>query len=80
MRNLMRYVFCCNNENYVKKFTKRELLSLIGSLSFACKVVKPGRMFLRRLIDLSTSVTNLNHHISLSSEARADIHHFPITT
>ena len=57
-----------------KKCTKRELLSLIGSLSFACKVVKPGRMFLRRLIDLSTSVTNLNHHISLSSEARADIH------
>ena len=31
-------------------------------------------MFLRRLIDLSTSITNLNHHISLSSEARADIH------
>ena len=57
-----------------KKCTKRELLSLIGSLSFACKVVKPGRMFLCRLIDLSTSVTNLNHHISLSPEARADIH------
>ena len=57
-----------------KKCTKRELLSLIGSLSFACKVVKPGRMFLRRLIDLSTSVTNLNHHISLNAEAQADIH------
>ena len=56
-----------------KKCTKRELLSLIGSLSFACKVVKPGRMFLRRLIDLSTSVPNLNHHITLNSEARADI-------
>ena len=54
-----------------KKCTKRELLSLIGS--FACKVVKSGRMFLRRLIDLSTSVPNLNHHITLNSEARADI-------
>ena len=57
-----------------KKCTKRELLSLIGLLSFASKVVKPGRMFLRRLIDLSTSVASLNHHISLNSEARADIH------
>ena len=56
-----------------KKCTKRELLSLVGSLSFACKVVKPGRMFLRRLIDLSTTVSCLNHHLSLNSEARADI-------
>ena len=56
-----------------KKCTKRELLSLIGSLSFACKVVKPGRIFLRRLIDLSTSVQSLNHHIYLNYEARADI-------
>ena len=57
-----------------KKCTKRELLSLIGSLSFASKVVKPGRMFLRRLIELSTTVQNLNHHISLTVESRADLH------
>ena len=56
-----------------KKCTKRELLSLIGSLSFACKVVKPGYIFLCRLIDLSTTVHNINHHIFLNSEARADI-------
>ena len=56
-----------------KKCTKRELLSLIGSLSFASKVVKPGRMFLRRLINLSTTVSDLNHHISLNAESRADI-------
>ena len=55
-----------------KKCAKHELLSLIGSLSFACKVVKPGRIFLRRLIDLSCSVTSLNHHIYLNNEARAD--------
>ena len=56
-----------------RKCTKRELLSLIGSLSFACKVVKPGRIFLRRLIDLSTTVSSLHHHIDLNLEARADI-------
>ena len=36
-------------------------------------MVKPGRIFLRRLIDLSTTVSQLNHHISLTSESRADI-------
>ena len=56
-----------------RKCTKRELLSLIGKLSFASKCVKPGRLFLRRLIDLSTTVKTLNHHIDLNREARADI-------
>ena len=57
----------------MKKCTKRELLSLIGVLSFAAKVVKSGRTFLRRLIDLSTVVSGLGHHISLNRQARADI-------
>ena len=56
-----------------KTCTKRELLSLIGSLSFACKVVKPGRMFLRRLIDLSTTASKLNHHVTMDAGAKADI-------
>ena len=56
-----------------RKCTKRELLSLIGSLSFAAKVVKPGRIFLRRLIDLSKSVKELHYHILLNAEARKDI-------
>ena len=46
-----------------KKCTKRELLSLIGKLSFACKVVPAGHIFLRRLIDLSMTVKYLHHHI-----------------
>ena len=57
-----------------KSCTKRELLSCIGKLSFAEKVVKPGIMFLRRFITLSTSVTELHHHINLNASARADIH------
>ena len=57
----------------IKKCTKRQLLSLIGRLSFACKVVPAGRIFLRRLIDLSTTVKNLHHHIRLTVQAREDI-------
>ena len=52
-----------------RKCTKRELLSLIGTLSFAAKVVKPGRMFLRRLINLSTTISKLDHRVTLNAEA-----------
>ena len=52
---------------------KSELLSLIGHLSFACKAVPAGRMFLRRLIDLSTTVPNPNDYIRITEDAKADI-------
>eukprot|EP00731_Ephydatia_muelleri_P033496 Em0031g4a len=50
------------------KATKRELLSLIGKLSFA-KVAPAVRLFLCHLIDLSTTVRKLHHHISLNALA-----------
>ena len=53
--------------------TKRELFSLLGKLSFAARAVPAGRLFLHRLISLSTSVTQLHHHIRLNADARADI-------
>ena len=53
--------------------TKCQLLSLIGKLSFACKVVPQGRIFLRRLIDFGTTVGIIHHHVTLNSEARADL-------
>ena len=52
---------------------KNELLSIIGSLSHACKVVKSGRAFIRRLIDLSKLAKRSHHHIRLSRKARSDI-------
>ncbi len=56
-----------------KRCTKRELLSLIGKLSFVSRVVRAGRTFLRRLICLSTKVKYLHYKVNLNSEARKDI-------
>ena len=56
-----------------RKCTRRELLSLIGKLSFASKIIPSGRTFLRRLIHLSKSVTSLNHRVCLNLDARKDI-------
>ena len=52
---------------------KRELLSLIGSLHHASKAVRQGRSFLRRLINLSTTVKNMDSFVRLNVAARSDI-------
>ena len=56
-----------------KKSTLKDLQSLLGSLNFACRVIVPGRAFLRRLYDLTKSVSNPHHMVRLNKEARADL-------
>jgi len=52
---------------------KRELLSLIGKLSHACKVVLAGRLFLRRMIETAKSVHCLCHWVHLNCDFRSDL-------
>ena len=52
---------------------KRDLLSLIGLLNHAATVVRPGRGFLRALIDASATTPHLDHWVHLNAPARADI-------
>ena len=54
--------------------TKRELLQLLGHLNFASRVILPGRSFVSYLISLSTTVSNLQHHVSLDSHCQQDLH------
>ena len=56
-----------------KSCRKRELLSVIGQLQHACRVVKPGRTFLRRMIELSTTAYELHHHIRLNRGFQSDL-------
>ena len=56
-----------------KSCTKRELLSLIGHLQHAGKVVKPGRTFVRCMIDLATTAKELHHHIRLNLSFRSNL-------
>ena len=57
----------------LKKATKRHLLSLIGKLAFASKVVRSGRAFLGRLLGAAKQAKALHHHLRLNEEARADL-------
>ncbi len=56
-----------------RKCRKRELLSLIGKLSHACKIVRLGRIFLRHMINQSMKAKRLDHWLYLSAEFRADV-------
>lgn len=56
-----------------KKASLKEVQSLIGLLNFACSVIKPGRAFLRRLIDLTVGVKSPHHLIRLNKEVKEDL-------
>ena len=56
-----------------KKIKFRDLQSLLGHLNFACKVIKPGRCFLRRLYDLTCGCHKPDHFIKLNKASRADL-------
>ncbi len=53
--------------------TKRDFLSLIGTLSFATKVIPAGRLFLRRLLDHAHSVPDLDTFLKPAEEPALDI-------
>ena len=55
------------------KITLRELQSLIGKLSFACRAVVPGRAFLRRLIDATIGVKMPHHRIRVNKSMKSDL-------
>ena len=55
-----------------KSCTRLDLESLIGLLQRACRVIRPGRLFLHQLISLLHSPHCLHHHIRLNRQSQAD--------
>ena len=56
-----------------KRATKKELQQFIGKLNWACRVVRGGRTFLRRLINATMKLKATHHRTWLNAEVRADI-------
>ena len=52
---------------------KRDLQSLAGHLSHACKVVRPGRRFLRGIFGLLSQFRRKDHFVWLNASFRADL-------
>lgn len=56
-----------------KKATKKELERLAGLLAHACKVVRGGRTFSRRVYDMVASCKERGHKTRLNAEFRKDV-------
>jgi len=56
-----------------KSCRKRELESLLGHLQHAATVIRPGRTFVRRLIELVGVFQQGNHWIRINASTRSDI-------
>ena len=63
---LTRYSTC-------RTSTQRELESFLGKLSFAARVITPGRTFMRRLWDTCKRYPKPHYRIHLSEDALSDI-------
>ncbi len=71
---LQRIIDKVQSAMQASKLSLKEIQSLIGSLSFVCKVVAPGRPFIRRLIDLTCGATASWHRIRLPQGVKNDLH------
>ena len=56
-----------------KKATKRDILSPVGLLQHATKIVRPGRTFVRRMYSTASQVRELHYYTRLGKEFRSDL-------
>lgn len=57
-----------------KNATKRQILSLVGLLQHAVKVVRPGRIFVRRMYSVAAKVRELDYYTRLNREFHSDLY------
>ena len=56
-----------------RKATKRQILSLVGLLQHATKVVRPGRTFLSRMYSVAAKLKQPSHRKKLSAAFHSDL-------
>ena len=56
-----------------KSARRRDLQVILGHLNHACKVIPPGRSFLRNMIALLKVAHSPSHHVRLTRSFRADL-------
>nr|XP_015206548.1 PREDICTED: uncharacterized protein LOC102697944 [Lepisosteus oculatus] len=56
-----------------KSCTKRELLSLLGHLNYAMRIIPQGWSFIPYLLDFTSSVSSSYHHVSLLADCKSEL-------
>ncbi|XP_074539253.1 uncharacterized protein LOC141800545 [Halichoeres trimaculatus] len=72
-QKLERIRSICQSLSSSGSFSKQQLLSLLGHLNFAMRIIPQGRSFISRLLDLASSVPNLHDQLELDEGCRSDL-------
>jgi hypothetical protein len=64
---------CVNEFSLMKRANKQQLQRLAGRLSFAARVVRGGRLFLRRLFNAISTLKKRHHKIRIKAGLKGDI-------
>ena len=59
--------------SFSRRVQLKDIQEALGFLNFACRVVRPGRTFLRRLYDLCRHAYLPSHNVRITKEARKDL-------
>ena len=70
---LARIIAMIDGFRHRRRITKRELLSLLGHINFASRVIRPGRSFISYLLSLAASVKELHYHVYLNQACLRDL-------
>ena len=70
-RKLTKIILKCSKDSNQTKITKQELQSLLGSLMFIHKCVRPTRYFVNTLLEALRY--SQNKHIKVTTDMRKDI-------
>ena len=57
-----------------EKRDKREVLSLVGTLQHAARVIRPGRTFVSRMYSTAAKVKELDNFTRLNKEFQSDLY------
>ena len=71
--NVDRIIEMLNQYTEKRSVSNRDLLSLLGHLNYASRIIISGRSFVSYLLSLAHSVKELYHHVKLNQECRSDI-------
>ena len=68
-----RIIEMLNQYTEKRSVSKRDLLSLLGHLNYASRIIISGRSFVSYLLSLAHIVKELYHHVKLNQECRSNI-------
>ncbi|XP_030292106.1 uncharacterized protein LOC115592964 [Sparus aurata] len=70
---LLRTSLFISNFLLAHRCTKRQLLSLLGHLNFAIRIIPQGRSFISHLLSLSAAIPSLHDHITLDNPCKMEL-------